>query len=50
MWISEYCGRLKCLTDTLYDYSAAVFNPVLVINTLRGLNNKFSQCSARTGC
>jgi hypothetical protein len=50
MWISEYCGRLKCLTDTLYDYGAAVFNLVLVINTLRGLNNKFSQCSAHTGC
>ena len=46
MNISEYCGRLKCLADTLYDCGAAVSDPALVINTLRGLNNKFSQAIA----
>ncbi|XP_062213823.1 uncharacterized protein LOC133914845 [Phragmites australis] len=43
MSVSEYCGRLKHLADTLYDCGAAVSDPALVINTLRGLNNKFSQ-------
>ena len=46
MNISEYCGRLKRLVDTLYDCGAAVSDPALVINTLRGLNNKFSQATA----
>ncbi|XP_066315052.1 uncharacterized protein [Miscanthus floridulus] len=46
MGIGEYCGRLKRLADTLYDCGAAVFDPALVINTLRGLNNKFSQAIA----
>jgi hypothetical protein len=46
MTISEYCGRLKHLADTLYDCGAAVSDPALVINTLRGLNNKFSQAIA----
>ena len=46
MSIGEYCGRLKRLTDTLYDCGAAVSDPALVINTLRGLNNKFSQAIA----
>jgi hypothetical protein len=46
MMIGEYCGRLKRLADTLYDCGAAVSDPALVINTLRGLNNKFSQAIA----
>ena len=46
MSISEYCGRLKSLADTLYDCGAAISDPALVINTLRGLNNKFSQAIA----
>jgi hypothetical protein len=46
MNISEYCGRLKRLADTLYDCGATVSDPALVINTLRGLNNKFSQAIA----
>jgi len=46
MNISEYCGRLKRLADTIYDCGAAVSDPALVINTLRGLNNKFSQAIA----
>ncbi|XP_066323507.1 uncharacterized protein [Miscanthus floridulus] len=46
MSIGEYCGRLKRLTDTLYDCGAAVSDPALVINTLRGLNNKFSHAIA----
>jgi hypothetical protein len=43
MFVSEYCGRLKRLANTLYDYGAAVSDLALVINTLRGLNNKFNQ-------
>jgi hypothetical protein len=43
MDIAAYCGKLKRLADTLYDCGAAVSDPALVINTLRGLNNKFSQ-------
>jgi hypothetical protein len=46
MNISEYCGRLKRLVDTLYDCGAVISDPMLVINTLRGLNNKFSQAIA----
>lgn len=44
--MSEYCGRLKCLGDTIYDCGAAVSEPTLVINTLCGLNNKFSMAIA----
>jgi hypothetical protein len=43
---SEYYGRLKRLADTLYDCGATVSDSVLIINTLRGLNNKFSQAIA----
>ncbi|RLN43044.1 hypothetical protein C2845_PM01G14150 [Panicum miliaceum] len=43
MSIRGYCGRLKKLSDTLRDVGAAVTDQALVINTLRGLNSKFSQ-------
>ena len=46
MTVGEYCGRLKRLADTLYDCGAAVSDTALVINTLRGLNNTFSQAIA----
>jgi len=46
MAVGEYCGRLKRHADTLYDCGAAVSDTALVINTLRGLNNKFSQAIA----
>jgi hypothetical protein len=46
MSVGEYCGRLKSLADSLYDCGAAVSDQALVINTLRGLNNKFSQAIA----
>ena len=46
MSMSEYCGGLKCLTDTLYDCGAAISDLTLVINTLCGLNNKFSKAIA----
>jgi hypothetical protein len=46
MSIGEYCGRLNRLADMLYDCGAAVSDLALVINTLRGLNNKFSQAIA----
>ncbi|XP_072146630.1 uncharacterized protein [Setaria viridis] len=39
---TEYCGRLKRLSDTLADVGAAVTDLALVVNTLRSLNNKFS--------
>lgn len=41
--ITEYCGRLKELADTLRDVGAPVTDTALVINTLRGLNAKFNQ-------
>ena len=43
MSAGKYCGCLKRFANTLYDCDAAVSDPALVINTLRGLNNKFSQ-------
>jgi hypothetical protein len=46
MSVGEYCGRLKSLADSLYDCGVAVSDQALVINTLRGLNNKFSQAIA----
>ena len=46
MTVGEYCVRLKRLADTLYDCGAAVSDTALVINTLRGLNNKFSHVIA----
>ena len=46
MGVAEYCGKLKRLADQLYDCGAAVSDTALVINTLRGLNNKFSQAIA----
>ena len=46
MGIAEYCGKLKRLADTLYDCGATISDPALVINTLRGLNNKFSHAIA----
>jgi hypothetical protein len=46
MGIAEYCGRLKHLADTLYNCGATVSDPALVIDTLCGLNNKFSQAIA----
>ncbi|XP_066320597.1 uncharacterized protein [Miscanthus floridulus] len=46
MTVGEYYGRLKRLADTLYDCGATVSDTALVINTLHGLNNKFSQAIA----
>lgn len=46
MSVAEYCGRLKRLADNLYDCGAAISDTALVINTLRGMNNKFSQAIA----
>ena len=47
--IAEYCSQVKQLADTQYDIGAAVTEPALVINTLRGLNPKFGQAIAVLG-
>ena len=44
MTITEYCGRLKVLTDTLRDVGAPVSDPDLVVSLLSGLNDKFANC------
>lgn len=40
--ITDYCSRLKQLSDLLRDLGHWISGPSLVINTLRGLNSKFS--------
>ena len=47
--IAEYCSQVKQLADTLYNVGAAVTEPALVVNTLRGLNPKFDQAIAVLG-
>jgi hypothetical protein len=42
MSINEYTGKMKRLTDTLYDVGTAFTDQALVINVLRGLNSDFS--------
>jgi hypothetical protein len=40
--VHDYCCRLKRLTDTLTDVGHPVTNQDLVVNTLCGINSKFS--------
>lgn len=49
MTINEYTGKMKRLADTLYDVGAAVTDPALVINVLRGLNPDFSSAITYLG-
>jgi len=44
MTLTEYCGQLKVLTDTLRDVGAPVSDPDLVVSLLSGLNDKFGNC------
>ncbi|KAK3133384.1 hypothetical protein QOZ80_6AG0535860 [Eleusine coracana subsp. coracana] len=44
MTISEYCGKIKVLSDTLRDVGAPVSDPDLVVHLLSGLNDKFGHC------
>ncbi|XP_034569873.1 uncharacterized protein [Setaria viridis] len=41
MFVNEYCGRLRKLSDELHDVGDLVSDPALVVNMLRGLNSKF---------
>lgn len=47
--ITAYCQRLKTLADALCDIGHAVANSILVLNTLRGLNSKFSDVASIIG-
>lgn len=44
MTITEYCGKIKVLADTLRDVGSPLTNQDLVVNLLSGLNNKFAHC------
>lgn len=48
--IDEYCGRLKKLSDTLFDVGAAVTDNALVINTLRGPELQIQSGEHCVGC
>jgi hypothetical protein len=41
MFVNDYCGRLKKLSDEWCDVGHPVFDLALAVNTLRGLNFKF---------
>lgn len=43
--IPKYCRRLKAITDKLADLGEPVRDPTLVLNVLRGLNDRFSHLS-----
>ena len=45
MSVSDYCQKIKTLTDSLRDVGYPVSDPTLVINTLRGLNPRFSSAA-----
>ena len=40
--ITDYCKRFKCMADDLADLGEAVSDRTLVLNVLRGLNEKFA--------
>lgn len=44
MSITEYCGQLKSLADTLRDVGSPLTDQDLVVNLLSGLNEKFANC------
>lgn len=44
MTITEYCGKIKVLSDTLRDVGAPVSDPDLVVSLLSDLNDKFGNC------
>jgi hypothetical protein len=39
--VNEYCRKFKALTDNLADLSAPVEDRILILNILRGLNQRF---------
>jgi hypothetical protein len=47
--ISEYCRRLKGMTDALGDLGKVVLDRTLVLTALRGLNGRFSHMAAPDG-
>lgn len=42
--MTEYCGKIKALVDTLRDFGSPLTDQELVINVLSGLNEKFANC------
>ncbi|XP_039125954.1 uncharacterized protein LOC120261989 [Dioscorea cayenensis subsp. rotundata] len=42
MTIADYCRKIKKISDALCDVGQPVFDKTLVLNTLRGLNKRFS--------
>ncbi|XP_062181714.1 uncharacterized protein LOC133885949 [Phragmites australis] len=44
--IDDYCRRLKTMADQVADLGEPVRNRTLVLNTLRGLNDRFSYLAA----
>ena len=42
MTIADYCHELKKTADALHDVGQPVSDKALVLNTLRGLNKRFS--------
>ena len=44
MTVTEYCGQIKALADTLRNVGSPLTDQELVINLLSGLNDKFANC------
>jgi hypothetical protein len=44
MTVTEYCGKIKALADTLRDVGSPLTDQELVINLLSGMNDKFAHC------
>ncbi|XP_025828611.1 uncharacterized protein LOC112903573 [Panicum hallii] len=44
MTVTEYCGKIKTLADTLHDVGSPLTDQELVINLLSGMNDKFAHC------
>jgi hypothetical protein len=40
--ITDYCKSFKCMADDLADLGEAVTDRTLILNVLRGLNEKFA--------
>jgi hypothetical protein len=48
--ISDYCHRLKSMADQLVDLGEPVHDHTLVLNVIRGLNERFSYLGALIQC
>jgi hypothetical protein len=48
--VNEYCRKFKAMTDSLTDLSAPVDDRILVLNILRGLNQRFEHVCSIIRC